>query len=162
MITFRKERLNAMKHFRYASIPLLALLLCLSTVLVHRNISKNSDITSIKTASSDNSDTEGLKELKDEYPPLASFGSEEDSSLDDIEDSASVTSEETETETDQTSSDAEASNLQLSSDDRNCTVTATVPSDAQLSEDTDLNVERIMSNTKEYSDYRDEVVEVLA
>jgi hypothetical protein len=152
-----------MKRFHYAAIPALAALLCLSVALIHGNISNSasSDVTSVKTAVSDNRDAEALREIKDEYPPKAGFGSEEDSSLDDADDTVTVKSEELESATDQTTTDNEASDLQLLSDDRNCTVTATVPSDAQLSEDTDLHVERIMSNTKEYSDYRDEVVEVL-
>ena len=150
-----------MKRFRYASIPVLAALLCLSVALVHRNMSTHSDMTSVKTVLSENNDTEALKEIKDEYPPKASFGSEEDSSLGDIEETVSVASTELDSSTDQIAPDNETSDLQLLSEDRNCTVTATVPSDAQLSEDTDLNVDRIMTNSKEYSDYRDEVMEVL-
>jgi fibro-slime domain-containing protein len=169
-----------MKHLRNGAIPLLAVLLCLSIAVLQKTSMIPSGVELPQRSATVSVESDALQEIKDDYPPKASFAPEEEEMFDELEGSEEVPEEDSsaepqeplqmEVKAEETSDisveeqeeEDESPLRTLTVDNRNCAVMATVPSEAGLSEDAELLVKQVKADSKQYRSHWKKTEQMLA
>ena len=87
-----------MKHLRNGAIPLLAVLLCLSIAVLQKTSMIPSGVELPQRSATVSVESDALQEIKDDYPPKASFAPEEEEMFDELEGSEEVPEEDSSAE----------------------------------------------------------------